>query len=227
MPASLTRGPSAHQMGPSPSHTLVGVQVKVTPVGTIAAARRKRIIGPGMARNRSRRYPDRGAARILDRLAERALLRPLLLQCSSETRRRQSQPENRIEETARAGSSRLLDGNGSRPTFGCCGTPPRSSLRDARMRSKHLWAARIVTEATVWRLRALLPLPVLFRGYPLTPVRTIKGLCRLIDPAAERLASTGSMFFMIKTGRALAPTRLMTRCDPPDSRSRRSPLVEK
>ncbi len=39
-PASRTRGPSAHQIGPSPSHTAVGVQVNVTPARTISAAKR-------------------------------------------------------------------------------------------------------------------------------------------------------------------------------------------
>ena len=31
IPASRTRGPSAHQIGPSPSHTRIGVQVKLVP----------------------------------------------------------------------------------------------------------------------------------------------------------------------------------------------------
>ena len=39
MPPTRTRGPSAHHMGPSPSQTATGVQVKGWPVGTIAAAR--------------------------------------------------------------------------------------------------------------------------------------------------------------------------------------------
>lgn len=34
MPASRTRGPSAHQIGPSPSQTLVGVHVKLVPAET-------------------------------------------------------------------------------------------------------------------------------------------------------------------------------------------------
>ena len=33
-----TRGPSAHQIGPSPSQTLTGVQLKDWPAGTMAAA---------------------------------------------------------------------------------------------------------------------------------------------------------------------------------------------
>jgi len=37
-PASRIRGPSSHQTGPSPSHTRVGVQWKVVPAGTMAAA---------------------------------------------------------------------------------------------------------------------------------------------------------------------------------------------
>lgn len=40
MPASRMRGPSRHQTGPSPSHTLTGVQTKACPLGTIAAASR-------------------------------------------------------------------------------------------------------------------------------------------------------------------------------------------
>lgn len=40
MPAIRRRGPSAHQTGPSPSHTRVGVQVKVCPAAiTVAAIR--------------------------------------------------------------------------------------------------------------------------------------------------------------------------------------------
>ncbi len=35
MPASRTRGPSAHQIGPSPSQTLIGVQVKLVPFETV------------------------------------------------------------------------------------------------------------------------------------------------------------------------------------------------
>ena len=40
MPERRMRGPSAHQIGPSPSHTAVGVQSKAWPVGTTAAAAR-------------------------------------------------------------------------------------------------------------------------------------------------------------------------------------------
>lgn len=35
MPANLTFGPSAHQMGPSPSQTAVGVHENVVPAVTI------------------------------------------------------------------------------------------------------------------------------------------------------------------------------------------------
>ncbi|MEY4783365.1 MAG: hypothetical protein RIR41_1300 [Pseudomonadota bacterium] len=38
MPASRTRGPSAHHTGPSPSHTRVGVQANSSPVGTTGTA---------------------------------------------------------------------------------------------------------------------------------------------------------------------------------------------
>ena len=38
MPERRTCGPSTHQIGPSPSHTLIGVQAKPWPAGTIAAA---------------------------------------------------------------------------------------------------------------------------------------------------------------------------------------------
>jgi hypothetical protein len=37
MPANLIFGPSAHQIGPSPSKTAVGVQVKGVPVATTLA----------------------------------------------------------------------------------------------------------------------------------------------------------------------------------------------
>jgi len=43
MPDRRMRGPSAHQIGPSPSHTRVGVQVKVWPEGAVAAAAKSRI----------------------------------------------------------------------------------------------------------------------------------------------------------------------------------------
>ena len=46
MPDSLIRGPSAHQIGPSPSHTLVGVQSKVWPAGTMIAAARNNSMLP-------------------------------------------------------------------------------------------------------------------------------------------------------------------------------------
>lgn len=36
-PAILTRGPSAHQIGPSPSHTATGVQVNEAPADTISS----------------------------------------------------------------------------------------------------------------------------------------------------------------------------------------------
>ena len=39
IPAMRKRGPSAHQTGPSPSQTWVGVQVKVCPAATTDAAR--------------------------------------------------------------------------------------------------------------------------------------------------------------------------------------------
>ena len=44
MPASLILGPSAHQTGPSPSHTCVGVHVKVWPEGMTLASKKKAII---------------------------------------------------------------------------------------------------------------------------------------------------------------------------------------
>lgn len=40
IPARRTRGPSAHQIGPSPSQTRMGVQLKVLPLGTTATAAR-------------------------------------------------------------------------------------------------------------------------------------------------------------------------------------------
>lgn len=46
MPATRTRGPSAHHIGPSPSHTRMGVQRKGTPAGTTwAAMRSKSMLG--------------------------------------------------------------------------------------------------------------------------------------------------------------------------------------
>ncbi len=46
IPDSRIRGPSAHQSGPSPSQTRIGVQVKVVPEGTTSAAKaaKKKII---------------------------------------------------------------------------------------------------------------------------------------------------------------------------------------
>lgn len=41
MPESLIRGPSAHNIGPSPSHTAVGVQSKAAPAGTALPATNK------------------------------------------------------------------------------------------------------------------------------------------------------------------------------------------
>ena len=41
MPDSLILGPSAHQIGPSPSQTLIGVQVNVSPLGTMATFKAK------------------------------------------------------------------------------------------------------------------------------------------------------------------------------------------
>lgn len=38
IPASRTLGPSAHQIGPSPSHTRIGVQLKTIPGATKDAA---------------------------------------------------------------------------------------------------------------------------------------------------------------------------------------------
>ena len=40
IPASRIRGPSRHQIGPSPSHTLTGVQANDCPLGTTATASR-------------------------------------------------------------------------------------------------------------------------------------------------------------------------------------------
>jgi hypothetical protein len=42
MPDNLMRGPSAHQTGPSPSQTCVGVQLNVSPAGTTVTAERIR-----------------------------------------------------------------------------------------------------------------------------------------------------------------------------------------
>jgi hypothetical protein len=43
IPPSRIRGPSRHQTGPSPSHTLMGVQANICPAGTVATARSKAI----------------------------------------------------------------------------------------------------------------------------------------------------------------------------------------
>lgn len=40
IPASRSFGPSAHQIGPSPSHTAVGVHVNVMPAATTSAAKK-------------------------------------------------------------------------------------------------------------------------------------------------------------------------------------------
>lgn len=42
IPARRMRGPSAHQIGPSPSQTRIGVQAKDSPAGTIVAGRKSR-----------------------------------------------------------------------------------------------------------------------------------------------------------------------------------------
>ena len=44
MPDSRTWGPSAHHMGPSPSHTRIGVHVNAWPTGTIDAASRMKTL---------------------------------------------------------------------------------------------------------------------------------------------------------------------------------------
>ena len=44
MPETRRCGPSAHHMGPSPSHTCVGVQVKVCPAATMAVAKASIVI---------------------------------------------------------------------------------------------------------------------------------------------------------------------------------------
>lgn len=46
IPASRIRGPSAHQIGPSPSQTCVGVQVKVVPAATTEAMTSQGILWP-------------------------------------------------------------------------------------------------------------------------------------------------------------------------------------
>lgn len=54
IPPSRIRGPSRHQTGPSPSHTLMGVQVNICPAGTVATARSKAMsISDGTGTRRS------------------------------------------------------------------------------------------------------------------------------------------------------------------------------
>ena len=67
IPAMRRCGPSAHQTGPSPSQTAVGVQVKVSPAATTTAARANIIIGTnatatcGQTKAPARRCSPRGA----------------------------------------------------------------------------------------------------------------------------------------------------------------------
>jgi hypothetical protein len=76
MPESRTRGPSAHQIGPSPSQTRCGVQVKDWPAATIWVSMRRIDIvrasdtlrelarGSRMARGRTQK-PDQGGCGLL------------------------------------------------------------------------------------------------------------------------------------------------------------------
>lgn len=131
MPASRTRGPSAHHTGPSPSQTRTGVQVKVSPAGTIAAARSASIIGPGKAHSLRRPRPCRGEGHSPDHRAGQGP-RPLPVPQHSCERLRLEGPRKRIGVAGLGGLIRPHGGNDSRQSCGYCGTLRSSARRDAR-----------------------------------------------------------------------------------------------
>lgn len=135
MPESRTCGPSAHQIGPSPSHKAIGVQVKACPEGTMAAAARiSSIIGPGMAHNRRHRHLCRDAIHSPDRHVVPARLRQL------SPRRNFGMPRIALPPgTVRGALAETTgDGNGTRQSCGCYGSLPRSNHQDAPKHPKAL-----------------------------------------------------------------------------------------
>lgn len=134
IPVSRTWGPSAHQIGPSPSHTRVGVQLNDWPEGTIAAAASKTaIIGHRTAR--SPRRPDLGPnARHNRAVRDKRAQLPLPLPLCSFYKLRQQEYRASVEDC----EVRLSDlvqargGNDSRQSFGCCDNLRYSSHRHAQ-----------------------------------------------------------------------------------------------
>jgi hypothetical protein len=135
MPDSRIRGPSAHHMGPSPSQTATGVQLKDAPACTTggwarAATMKKANIAPKNARlhsaarvlivtrTRLRLHRDPGGARILSPRGGREPHRRREPECNLQIHARSkartiSPPKER---------RRCLGGNDSRRSFDCCGS---------------------------------------------------------------------------------------------------------
>jgi len=110
-PATRTFGPSAHQIGPSPSQTATGVQANARPAAT--TEERMSII-----RTQLRRHRGLNAARSLDPRPSQGLLQPLAPRYSFERmHRRLAAPGSGF-----GGLQPLnYDGNGNRPSCGCYG----------------------------------------------------------------------------------------------------------
>lgn len=119
-PASRMRGPSAHHIGPSPSHTAVGVQVKVCPAATMAST--------AIIRSRFHRRPDQACENTpgRQRELERHQLRGLPSSWRSKSLRREarSTPASAMMVLTWPKTTCRHD-NDSHRFFDHCGSPVR------------------------------------------------------------------------------------------------------
>lgn len=149
MPDKRTCGPSAHQIGPSPSQTRIGVHANDWPAGTIAAAQNIRpVIGLCMAHSQRHRHPDRDADHTPAARGRPAHRPRPWLRHSYEIRLLFLGPA--APATAAVGmiEVRCPDGKGSRRSDDCYGSHPGSNRPNAEKPSYpasaagyHIWHA--------------------------------------------------------------------------------------
>ena len=151
IPARRIFGPSAHQIGPSPSHTAVGVQVKLVPAATTWATI-ARII-----RNLSRRRRDQDANHSRE-FPPGVVQRPWPLRpYSSRTLRFcRLKPAHANERSTNWRRSRTgRDGNDSRRSCNYCGSLEPSARRRAQGRASYPVARRAIAAAQNHQARPL------------------------------------------------------------------------
>jgi len=132
-PERRMRGPSAHQIGPSPSQTAVGVQTNDDPAAITSALK--------ITRSRSRPRRGQDGARSLPLPAAQERLQLLSRQCNWHKRRQASLPDRCCSKNRRGSAvPRSADrcGNRLRRFFRHVQTPARSSPSDRVLRLTQL-----------------------------------------------------------------------------------------